>query len=203
MSGSPVIVIFGKRGSGKSRFTKRYLAGIERAFIFDPLSEYHNTFVAENFLELTAYMKINHSKSFRVACRFAGVDKTEEEVDREYQFAARLAWEIGNLMLVIDECELYLNSSERYQDSNFLNRIISLGRHRNIGILAIGRRPTEVPIRLRSVATTIVCFQFDEPSNLAYLERWGLPVEAIASLKLHEPYVHGENIFRQNTGIEV
>jgi len=184
-----VILILGKTGSGKSTLAKKIIATYDRVVVFDPLSEYHGGLVVEDFSDLVRYFETQSPDSFFLVCRFRG--STLDETEQIYDYAARACDEIGNLLLVIEEAEMFLNSRN---ETSYINNLISFGRHKHISILAIGRRPVEIAIRLRAQFTSIFSFRQTEPRDLQYLEAWDfdagelMNLEAFQFATVGEPY---------------
>ena len=176
-----VILILGKTGSGKSSY--------ERTIVFDPLSEYHGGLVCRSFDEFVSYFTSEYPRTFKIVCRFRG--ETIEETDEMYDKAARAVWEIGNCLLVVEEAEQFLSSGN---ESHFINYLISFGRHKQISILALGRRPVEISIKLRAQFTSIFSFRQTEPRDLEYLSLWGFSPGDLSTLEpfkfstVGEPY---------------
>lgn len=191
-----VIFILGKRGSGKSTLGKSVLARYNRVIVFDPMDEYHTTFDEEHgytvFRTMLDFFDFFQTmpNTFRVACRFHHIDP--DETEREYEYAAKAAKEIGRLLLVLEECEMFITSSNR---KSYINYLISMGRHHKISMLAIGRRPSEIPIRFRANYSTIVAFNTTEQRDLQMLSAYGFDVDAVRSLGEHKYILLGKDIF--------
>ncbi|MFA6152992.1 MAG: hypothetical protein WC716_16840 [Chitinophagaceae bacterium] len=181
-----VIFILGKRGSGKSTLAKRVLSRFSRVIVFDPLKEYREGIIIRSIDALFAFAK-NPPETFTLVLRFQNVDA--ELVALEYETAAKVAHALGDLLLVLEECEMFINSNNQ---SSFINYLISYGRHENINMLAIGRRPREIPIRFRANFTTIAVFRTTEPPDLNHLEVYGFDPEEIATLPEYEYALIGE-----------
>jgi len=182
-----VILILGKTGSGKSTLAKKIIATHDRVVVFDPLSEYHGGLVLESFNDLVRYFETQAPDSFFLVCRFRGA--TLDETEQIYDYAARACDEIGNLLVVIEEAEMFLNSRN---EISYINNLISFGRHRGISILAIGRRPVEIAIRIRAQFTSIFSFRQTEPRDLQYLEAWGFSSQELQSLDAFQFATVGE-----------
>jgi energy-coupling factor transporter ATP-binding protein EcfA2 len=186
-----VILIFGKRGSGKSTLAKKILSHSSRVVIFDPLSEYRDEAMIYTTWETfySSMQRHRNDATFRLVCRFEYED--EDETREAYQSAARACYVVKNVLLVLEECELFLQSGEH---DNYINHLTSFGRHRNVCMLAIGRRPPEIPIKLRANTTTTISFRQVEPRDLQYLESWGFNPDELEKLPdYHFAYAEGSN----------
>ena len=185
-----VVLILGKRGSGKSTLAKRVLSRYPRVIVFDPLSEYRNGLIVQSMPAFFEFFERERER-FQLVCRFEAVDT--DAMLREYEYAARACWELQNLLLVLEECEQFITSNDR---QSFINYLISFGRHRHVSLLAIGRRPAEIPIRFRANFTTVAAFNTTEPNDLRILEAYGLDTERVQALPPFEYEVEGENIWK-------
>jgi hypothetical protein len=183
-----VILIFGKTGSGKSTLSKRIISQFERVIVFDPLEEYSGL-VVFSYEEFVEYFR-EYRPTFHVVCRF--------ENEEDYEKVAMGVWYIENVLLVLEEVETYLNSYDR---QSYINHLIAFGRHKRISILGIGRRPVEVPIKLRAQCSSIFSFQQTEPPDIMYLEKWGFEPRELLALDFskHEFVFLGEPIEQIST----
>lgn len=183
-----VILILGKQGSGKSTLAKKIIRRYSRVIVFDPLSEYHGGLVVRNFDEFASYFLVAR-KDFFVVCRFQ--EDSEALVSLSYEMAAKAVWELSDCLLVLEESEQFLDSQNR---ESFINYLISFGRHRKISLLGIGRRPTELAIKLRAQFTSIISFQQTEPNDLRYMEAIGFEDSELTGLEEYKYATHGEKL---------
>jgi len=191
-----VILILGKQGSGKSTLAKRIIQRWKRVIVFDPLAEYTGGEVVYSFDAFCDYaLEHKDAASFTVICRFVG--DTTSESDLSYEHAAKIVRELRNCLLVLEESELFIDS--RTYDSA-INWLISFGRHNGVSLIGIGRRPTELCVKLRSQFTTVVSFAQTEPNDLAYMEGLGFDAEELSELDLYEFITYGEPIDNEQQG---
>lgn len=94
-----------------------------------------------------------------------------------------------NVCIVLEEAEIYLS---RWGMPDELRDIISFGRHRDLSLIAVGRRVPELNIALRAQATSIITFQQTEPRDIQTLLSYGFTEEQLASLQEHEYSTIGE-----------
>lgn len=176
-----VIVIFGQTGSGKTTLAKKIIERHRRVVIFDSQEEYEG-FTVSSFDEFRDYLTDMYREDFTIVCRY------RHEID--YQLTSEALPFIGNVLLVLEEAELYLTSWDR---SNYLFPLISFGRHQRISLLAIGRRPSEIAAKLRSQCTSIFTFVQKEPRDLDFLAGWDFDPDAVRTLPRFEFATVGED----------
>jgi hypothetical protein len=75
-------------------------------------------------------------------------------------------WLIGRCTLVIEEVDMYCSAQKPLPA---LDRLLRYGRHRDISVIAISRRPADVPRLLTAQADEVVTFQQTEPRDLAWI----------------------------------
>jgi DNA helicase HerA-like ATPase len=168
-----VILIFGKTGSGKSTLARKIMRGYSRVIIFDTMSEYTGAVVLEDFEDFTDFFS-RGPLTFFVACRFRS--------QLSYEYAARACFEVKNLLLVMEEADLYLRSTSFNDPENPYNDLVKRGRHAGISLLAITQRPHLIDITLRAMKTEAITFRMDEPRDVSYLEDWGFKADEITTL---------------------
>jgi len=178
----------GKRGSGKSTLAKRVLSRFNRVMVFDPLQEYRDGEIITDIATLFSFAR-NPPEEFKIILRFQNVN--QKLVMLQYEYAARVAFEMKNLLLVLEEAEIFINSGD---ESSYINYLISFGRHRGINLLAIGRRPREIPIKFRANFTTVISFRMTEPDDLQRLVAYGFDEAEILSLEQFEYATIGDAI---------
>jgi len=157
-----IYLIFGKTGSGKSTLAKKLLADFERQIIIDPQFEYSEGTIFNDILELQCYHFEYRPETFKYICRF---DK-----DLDYEFLFRWVYIIGDCVLLTEEAEQYI--SPRSTQGDFL-RLVRYGRHKNISIIGIARRPTELSIDFRSQVNKIISFKQTDPTDIERMESLG------------------------------
>lgn len=167
-------MILGKTGSGKTHLSKRLLEAHRRVFIVDTVHEYPGL-ISYSFDDLAEnYASVNGSP-------FILTLRPEDPLDVEYLF--RLAWVARECCVVLEEADQWVSSTSMSAD---LSRLISLGRHRKISLIAIARVVPEVPIQLRRQFTEFYSFRQSEPRDLELLSSYGFDSEALAQLPDHE-----------------
>jgi len=180
---SKVILVLGKRGSGKTYFTKTViLKRIRRPiFIFDPLGEYPGTKL--NLKQIIAYIRKR---------KLPAIINFFSESDQEEEAFYRLIYKLGNCSLVMEEADIYTNP--QYISPGLAN-LLKRGRHKNIDMVFITRRPAEINRLVSAQATTIISFFQNEPRDLQWLKIWaGQESIKVQNLQPYEYEIFGEQI---------
>jgi len=156
-----VILIIGKRGSGKSFLTKRMIANHQRLLIYDIMSEYTDglVFGPETKREFAEFWGYIYKKSFRFAYRPI---QPKEEID----YLARLVFALGNMTFVVEEIDSICTA---YDLPETFSRIIARGRHRNITLIGVTPAPFGIHRDLTRQAKEIYIFDTNEPRDRVYL----------------------------------
>ena len=178
---APVAVVLGRRGSGKTTLVKSMLCRFPRVLIVDPEHEYPGT-VCDSLSEL--YGRARTERRFQLVYRPAlGVAGTDEldAVD----CLAQIAYNVGHLLLVIDEADRY--ASQGKNTLPYVRLLIDEGRHREVGLCAIARRPSRVPKDLIENAGWLYLFHTHGEHSHRYLASIiGAEAEHLASLQAGE-----------------
>jgi DNA helicase HerA-like ATPase len=95
-------------------------------------------------------------------------------------------YETGNLVFAVDEIDLF--TSPNFLPRH-LDRIVSLGRHRNIRFYCATRRPKEIPPLIRAQAGTVISFQQTEPLDLEWCKAvMGSDAENLPTLPQYQAF---------------
>jgi len=155
-----IILIFGKRGSGKSYLAKKLIEKESRLIVFDTLGEYTGGVVFENYEKFIEFWRTTYTRSFRLIYRPL---RPDIEIDK----IAEAVFALGNLTLLVEEIDCYCTS---YQISEHFAHVVQRGRHKNITLLGITQRPYGVHRLLTSQAKEIYIFNTNEPRDREYLK---------------------------------
>jgi len=135
------ITVCGMKGTGKTYFEKNgLLPKYQEIFVFDPLEE---------FSEFPHY--VPHTDS-----------------PRELDKIAKVIWNRWNCLLVVSEAELYLPVSQNLPPNVF--KIITRGRHRNVGMIADTRRIANLNKTFFGLSEHCFIFRHFSPTDLDYLK---------------------------------
>jgi len=162
MSEKKVILILGKRGSGKSYLANKLLESERRFLVFDTLSEYTNgvVFNAEDKEGLDEFWGQVYRTSYRLVYRPLNPDAEIERI-------ADLVYTLGNTTFLVEEIDCYCSP---YQISKSFAHIVQRGRHKNITLIGVSQRPYGIHRLLTSQAKEIYVFATNEPRDREYLK---------------------------------
>ncbi len=149
--------VCGMKGTGKTTLEKYgMLPNYREVFCFDPNGE---------FPEYPSY-------------------QPETDSPKELDQVAKAIWKRGNCLLLVSEAELYLPVNGTLPPSIF--KIITRGRHRNIGLIFDTRRIANLNKTAFGLSEHVFLFQHFSPTDLDYLRKF-IPNDCrgLASL---EPY---------------
>ncbi len=173
MKDGQITLIFGRIGSGKSTLAKELMRDEERLIVVDPLAEYNNGVIVNDMIELHSYMLEYRPEKFKIICRF------DNDLDMEYLF--KYIFELENVCLVLEECEMYI--SPQAKSGSFL-RLIRYGRHKDIRLIGIARRPSELSADMKAQVTRAYSYQMVQPLDIQIMK--GLGFSRIESLNKYE-----------------
>ena len=174
-----IILIFGKRGSGKTTLMKKLIEDQTRLIIYDPMWEYSDATlkIFQNQMDLIKFLKKRGDTLFRIVYQ-------PQQPTQEFNFVCQLVYCLYDVIFACEEIDL--GTSHNYTPPP-LERIICQGRHKGISLYATTRRPPEVPKLLTSQANKLYVFKMHEPKDLAYFkEIMGDQAEKIKELKPYQ-----------------
>lgn len=163
------MVVIGRKGSGKSTLLSEVIAERPRVVVIDSMAEYGEPDKPVPGLEICwdeecveRIAAASHRRAFRISARTLSVDEGLELIDLSYALAA----DVERLLLVIEETSLYV-STTRLPDE--IAQLVRYGRHRELDLIFVARRPSELHRDLTANADLLVTFQTQEPRDLDYL----------------------------------
>lgn len=154
-----VIFVSGQRGSGKSHWTKKHLLKLPRVLIYDSLSEYTADFNFQDIDSLVDFLKTDQA----VNSFYSAVLDTYDE--NEFPLFCRAALACDNLYVIIEEIDLFSNPLSTPVE---LLKLLKYGRHWNLQIIGVSRRPAEVSRHFTAMTTRFVIFNQREPRDISY-----------------------------------
>lgn len=177
-----IILVLGMKGSGKTYFVKtKLLPRIKRYVVIDILDEYAG-YCVRDFPE---FLEADRSGRSRIVCKFTD--------DLDVTYALLYLWERGEITVVLEEVD---QQAASFSINPALEQLIKYGRHRNLSIIGVTRRPFEITALLRSQADSVVTFRQGEPRDLVFLrEAFGGDPGTISSLPPHHYAVLREDPF--------
>jgi len=173
-----IILITGKKRSGKSFFLsnlfKILVAGNVRVVLYDYNWEHNEYPDVTHDLNVVSQLWSTGSRFIT----FRPVDKSDIAFN---QFCGA-AYSLTNTVIAVEEIERYANHWITYSQPN-LKKIIDVGRHRGLGLLATTRRILRLASDIPFNADHIFIFKQTRPQDLKYLEEWvGPEVNQIVTL---------------------
>lgn len=160
MSEKIIILVFGKRGSGKSVLAAHLLKQYERYFVFDTLGEYTDGVIFDNISDLAEFWRSVYRDKFKIIYR-------PTQPAAEFETIAELIWKCKDLAFLVEEIDTF--GTPYKIDENFAN-IIQRGRHRHITLIGVTQRPYGIHRLLTSQAKKVYIFNTNEPRDRAYLK---------------------------------
>lgn len=154
-----VTVVIGKKGSGKSTLVSEIVAEESRVQVIDSLAEYEDCEISVGLEDcLEALVKAEKRKQYRIALRCLAL---EDNLD-----LLRTAYELRESTLVVEETSLYCSAHSLPDE---MSALIRYGRHQELNLVFVARRPSELHRDLTANADVLVTFRQQEPRDLAYL----------------------------------
>jgi len=156
-----VILIIGKRGSGKSYLAQRMIARDRRLLIYDINAEYTGgvVFGTETQEKFKLFWLGTYKANFRLIYQ-------PIQPKKELIYLAQLVFALGNLTFVVEEIDSICTA---YDLPETFSRIIARGRHRNITLIGVTPAPFGIHRDLTRQAKEIYVFNTKEPRDREYL----------------------------------
>lgn len=173
----------GRRGCGKSTLTKKLLEAYPRKIVIDSLHEYEEGEIVYSFEEFGKAVSLigkNQPKHFTLVLRIPHDGYESEETVNQ---VCRIAFELGDVMLVIEEVWLFSNPHKI--PDQFKNCLL-LGRHQNLAMFFTSQRPGETHKTIISQCNHIFAGQIHEKNDLTYVKSFlGNRVDELSSIPVH------------------
>ncbi|MHA1757968.1 MAG: hypothetical protein ACTSVV_14435 [Promethearchaeota archaeon] len=181
MRRNKIIVILGRKGSGKTFLANVMSKKIDRVILIDPLNNFKGGHIFFTFNEFKFNSELLFREKFRIVLKFT--------TDEEYIDFFDYIFNFHHFTLVVDEADIFAGSKSI--DREF-KRLFSYGRHRNIDIIITARRPYELNRLITSQADILITFKQTEQRDLDYLAKLGFDPNEVKSLSKYQ-YIMKEN----------
>lgn len=181
-----ILTILGMKGSGKSTLAGEIIKEYPRVLILDAYgeyTEYPKVKVTEGGPNtVTELLFVRYDKKFTVV---AMIVSREEALN-----VLAVAFEIPDLLIVLEEASLYTSPHEL---PNEIATILRYGRKRQISMIVIARRPSEISRELTAQSDLLVTFRQTEPRDIEYLRaRMGEDADNAPTLPDYKVLVAGD-----------
>ncbi len=148
MYNNHITTVLGHRGSGKSTWLYRNIESFFPFVLVDPL--YDPKYEKLNLYKIRTIPEALHLfKNGSPARIYISPDLPT------FDFFCGLMLAKGNMTLVIDEVDHY---STNYFISKYFKKLVKYGRHRQVNLVMVARRPKEIHPLLRSQTTRFIIF---------------------------------------------
>jgi len=172
-----IILIFGKRGSGKSVLAKKTVRDKKRLLIYDSMGEYTDGVIVQDLNQLRDYWGKVYRGNFRIIY---------QPVDPVCDFNS-VCCEVclcEDLTFLVEEIALY--SKPLTLSPEFLE-VIQRGRHHRIELIGTSQRPNCIDRMLTSQAKQMCIFNTTEPRDIEYFKST-IGYEAVKKIAALEQY---------------
>lgn len=96
-------------------------------------------------------------------------------------------WELGNVFILVDEADQVMPEGRPLCE--YANKIINLGRHRNIGMGMVTRRLARLNKTAFSQSQEVILFHHFMPNDIRYLNEFIPDADKLQKLKKFEYYI--------------
>lgn len=128
----------------------------KRVLVFDTLSEYAFNEVKDS--KFTGIKRVN-------PISYTSQDENDSELFNKIN---EFVFRHGNMLYVIDEVDFYVTAN-RIPFS--FAKLFRYGRHKNIDLITITRRPAEIPRITTAMTDKFLIFRLHEPNDLEYFKK--------------------------------
>lgn len=179
---SDLIVIIGRKRSGKTYLTKNFiLPKLRRFCIYDTINEYDDVPAA----------KVENMRDFydMLECK----ENIRIPRDSKISFAAccETLYHVGGYYLVVDEFHAHYPGFAAFESENhYFKELVLAGRHREAGLVLITQRPKQYPPYVITQADHVFGFYvFSQADARSMEEICGEHYEKLLHLKKYQ-YLH-------------
>jgi DNA helicase HerA-like ATPase len=168
-----IIYVCGKKGYGKTELTKtKIIPKYNRVVILDSLG-FEYPFLSSNTISEFGENIEKNVQRDNFVLTYNPLDNHEAEF-------FKICLVLSDCLIVIEEADLFCTTA---QIDDSLNRLIRYGRHRNLDLVLISRRPAEVHRNVTAQSDIIISFRQTEPRDLEYFKKISENWESLKELK--------------------
>lgn len=158
-----VLVVIGKKGSGKSTLVAEIVAEHPKSITIDSMAEYDDGYEVVYEEECPdAILAAVRRPRFRLACRCLAAEDNLDLIRLTYASAE----DCPGLFLIVEETSLYCSPTSLPDE---IAAVVRYGRHRQLDLCFVARRPSELHRDLTANADVLITFRTQEPRDLIYL----------------------------------
>ncbi len=155
-----IILIFGKRGSGKSVLAKKACQDKKRLLIYDTIGEYSEGVIVSGLDQLRDFWRKVYRGNFRIIYQPADPEGDFDSVCRQVALCEDLTFVIEEL----DRFARPLAMSREFKE------IVQRGRHHRIELIGVTQRPHGIDKLLTSQSKQMLIFNTTEPRDIDYFK---------------------------------
>lgn len=186
MKENEFVVVLGRKGQGKTYFTRKYISGQKRIVYFDPMRQFSGCGVIircpYRFFE---YLDDNSDRYYKIVFQPQASFHPGEKKNSLREIFMKICWAVSvqnDFYFVVDELHRCVSPGNRSENKSFMD-FIETGRHRQQSIITTTLRSTGVSKDLLGQADKIVLFQSHLPNDKKNLKDYlGALVEELSAL---------------------
>jgi len=180
------LTILGVTGSGKSTLAYEVIEELDRVLILDSMGDYEDipgAIVLEGAEAcISKLLELQNKKNWKLVCLTLHEQETLDIL--------AVGFDVPGITIVVDECSLFCNPNYLPDE---MARLVRYSRKRDIDLIFLARRPSEIHRELTAQSNLLVTFIQHEPIDIKYLRaRMGDKAEKAKSLQKYAIIVHGE-----------
>lgn len=144
---APVTCVLGRRGSGKTTWTRREVKTSRRVVLFDPKKDYDARRFS-SLVDLYDHLKKAGSGPVRASyCPDLVIGDDDADADegdkKTFNLFCEVVYSFGNCLMVADELDRFTGPGPRIP--RWFSILVNEGRHAKVSMIGISRRPAKIP----------------------------------------------------------
>jgi len=162
------LTILGSGGCGKSYLTRKFTNQLQNFIVYDVNHEYQNISKAYlcRTIEQVKYA-FYLSKNQGCKCIYQPYDIDLETLEELSYYV----WQRGNMTLIVEEIGNFMLPYAK-TNARMFKRICDVGRHRNIGLITVGRAARDNPPYILRNAHIICSFYTQRKEDIELLDTY-------------------------------